>query len=491
MKVTNLKVNKFRNLHNLEIPIANRITAIAGQNGTSKTAILGLLSHVFTYPAKYKTISGKPFYSIYSEVFRFSFPNYDKTGEHDYSVFFDDNTQIDVLSVERKKQKGKGILRLKVGKKTGKGKISGGKKIKRPVAYFGMRRLYPFAQEKSIKNDPVNLLSDEEMVYYRDFHKEVLLMDENITTSRIKTRNKEFYAPTSEKYDYLGISAGQDNVGQIITTLLSFRRLKNELGNNYNGGAIFIDELDATLFPGSQIKIVTKLYRIAEDLDLQIIFTTHSLEILEEVQKLARSGGSHTIYLDKNRSSISIKKNHPIDLIKNDLRAAGPISDNKPAKTCVYCEDSVSKSFTDNILNTENKKKVKVISVELGEGELQKIPGRFNELNKAIFLIDGDVSIRNKSIISLPGPDYPEKIAYDFLYLLSQDDNFWGDSDTGFTKQFCFSNCQNNADKNKVKNWYKEMKQHWGKNQNKLWKKWRTLNQEKVKKFNESLSAKF
>ena len=252
MKISKLKINKFRNLRDLEIPVANRLTAIAGQNGTSKTAILGLLSHVFTYPAQYKTIAGKPFYSIYSEVFRFSFPNHDKVGEHDYAVYFDDDTQIDVLSAERKLKKGS-ILRLKVGKKTGKGKISGGNKIKKPIAYFGMRRLYPFAQENYIRHDPKNFLTGDELNYYQLLHQEILLMDESITASRIKTRNKEYYAPQSDKYDYLGISAGQDNVGQIITALLSFSRLKNELGDQYNGGAIFIDELDATLFSLSHL----------------------------------------------------------------------------------------------------------------------------------------------------------------------------------------------------------------------------------------------
>lgn len=380
---------------------------------------------MFTYPAQYKDIAGKPFYSIYSKVFRFSFPNYDRVGEHDYTVYFDDNTQIDVLSAERKLKRNS-ILRLKVGKKTEKGKISGGRKIKKPVAYFGMRRLYPFAQENYIKYDPKSLLTDDELNYYQELHKEILLMDENITTSRIKTRNKEYYAPQSDKYDYLGISAGQDNVGQLITSVLSFRRLKSKLGNQYEGGAIFIDELDATLFPGSQIKIVKKLNRIAEELSLQIIFTTHSLEILEEVQKLTGQGQSHTIYLDKNRSQISVKQNHPINLIKNDLRVTGPISTERPIKKQVYCEDDVAKAFADNILSAENKQKIKVCSAKLGEGTLQTIAGKFDELNEVIFLVDGDVQVRNGHVICLPGPDCPEKIAYDFLQSLSRDDIFLG-----------------------------------------------------------------
>lgn len=489
MRITKLQVNKFRNLNGIEVPIAKRLTAIAGQNGTSKTAILGLLSHVFTFPAQHKTIAGKPFYSIYSEVFRFSFPQYDKLGEHDYSVIFDDETQIDVLSVERKLTTGS-ILRLKVGRKTEKGKISGRKKIKKPVAYFGMRRLYPPAQEAYIKHDPKSVLTDEELSYYQELHKEILLMDENVSTSRIRTRNKEYYAPQSEKYDYLGISAGQDNVGQLITSFLSFRRLKNELGEGYGGGAIFIDELDATLFPGSQLKMVRKLDRIAQELDLQIVFTTHSLEILEEVQKLIGQGQSRTIYLDKNRSRISVKVNHSIDLIRNDLRVAGPVLVGRGNKKPVYCEDDVAKSFADNILDTANKKKIRIISTKLGEGTLQTIAGKFDELRAAFFLVDGDVQVRNSAIICLPGPGFPEKIAYNFLSSLSLDDDFWGDSSDGCTKQFCFKDCLNGDDVGRVKNWYQQQKKYWGRNQNKLWKRWATTNSDKVNDFNNIFASK-
>lgn len=489
MKITKLKVNKFRNLHDIEVPIANRLTAIAGQNGTSKTAILGLLSHVFTYPAQHKTIAGKPFYSIYSEVFRFSFPHYDRVGEHDYTVYFDDNTHIDVLSAERKLKKSS-ILRLKVGKKTGKGKISGGSKIKKPVAYFGMRRFYPFAQETYIKHEPKSLLTGDELNYYQELHKEILLMNESITASRIKTRNKEYYAPQSDRYDYLGISAGQDNIGQFITSVLSFKRLKSELRDQYTGGAIFIDELDATLFPGSQLKMVRNLDRIAKELSLQIIFTTHSLEILEEVQKFTGQGQSHTIYLDKNRSRISVKQNHPISLIRNDLRVAGPISAGKSTKKQVYCEDDVAKAFADNVLSAENKQKIRVCSAKLGEGTLQTIAGKFDELNEVIFLVDGDVQVRNGRVVCLPGPDCPEKMAYDFLQSLSIDDDFWGDSDNGYTKQFCFSNCLDNSNKKRIKSWYDTQKQHWGRNQNKLWKKWSGANNKATKEFNNNLSAR-
>lgn len=254
---------------------------------------------------------------------------------------------------------------------------------------------------------------------------------------------------------------------------------------------MFIDELDATLFPGAQLKCVRRLNQIAGELDLQVIFTTHSLEVLEEVQKLRGQGQSHTIYLDKSRSKISVKLNHSIDQIRNDLRVSGPESPKRATKLKVYCEDNVARAFATNILVPENKRKVKVCSADLGEGVLQTIVGKFEELNNIMFILDGDVQIRSsRNVVTLPGPDYPEKIVYDFLRDLSKDDEFWEDSSHGYTKQFCFRDYSESSNANRVKNWYQQQKSYWGRNQSRLWNRWKKENTDLIESFNQGLSHK-
>ncbi len=485
--ISEIRIKKFRNLKNIKIPIAKRIIAIAGQNGTSKTSLLGMVSHIFGYYTDRKMLNGDQFSSKYSEIFRFSFPKYDKPGEHVYSIEFDDGEVVDVVSAERVEQGKKKGLRLKVGKaKVGRGKI------KIPVAYLGMKRLYPFAQENKVTKDKKSILLPEEVDEYKKLHNEILLMEEEIFSSRIKTRNKDYFAPESEKYDHVGISAGQDNIGQLITTILSFRRLKNDLGNQYEGGIILIDEIDASLYPAAQMKLVEKLFRLSNELDLQIFFTTHSLEVLEEVVKRTKNNDGSVIYLNKASGKINPIVNPDLDELRRALKVLGPKLEQNIEKNNVYVEDMVAKDFAESITDKNLRKKVKFIPTrEFGDGILQALAdANLPDLKKAIFLIDGDVPCRAKKVLQLPGKVYPELVIYNHLKNLLDNDQIWSSSDSGYSKQFCFRDCPNSDDKNKVKNWYKNQKSHLGNQLKNIWKSWASNNQESVKQFNQKLLKK-
>ena len=70
--------------------------------------------------------------------------------------------------------------------------------------------------------------------------------------------------------------------------VLSFRRLKEQYGQDYKGGILLIDELDATLYGFSQEKLVEYLWQAAGIYKIQIVFTTHSPIILKCVNKCQR-----------------------------------------------------------------------------------------------------------------------------------------------------------------------------------------------------------
>lgn len=481
MRIAKLKINIFRNLSEVEIPIGRKLTAIAGQNGTSKTSLLGILSHIFNFNPLYRTLNNRTFSARFSEIFRFSYPEYDKAGKHKYTVSFEDGNTVDVLSYDRTKNKRPIDLRLRVGKSA-----KGRGKVKMPVIYLGMRRLFPFAQESKIKKDMLVPLDDDEAKIYKEYHNEILLMKgEDIHTARIVTKNKNFYAPATDSYDHLGISAGQDNIGQIITAVLSFRRLKNKLGIEYPGGLLFIDEIDASLYPGAQLKLIERLYKIASELNLQIIFTTHSLEVLDAVSKHTSNGDGTVVYLDRNTGKIIVKPNLDIQTIRRDLTVSGPAYKQPPKKIDVYCEDEVAKDFAFNILEPDIRKRIKLRPLSLSESTLQAVAGkRLPALNSSIFLLDGDVPIKKqKNVLQLPGGDNPEKLAYKLLDSIGGENEFWN-IPAGFTKQFCFKDCDTSENKNKVKEWFRNQKRYWGRMGSKMWTLWRISNLEIVKKFN-------
>lgn len=482
--ITNIKIDKFRNLQDVDIPVGKRITAIAGQNGTSKTSLLGIISHVFSYFPDRKMLNGNQFISKYSEIFRFSFPKFDRPGEHAYLVFFEDGEEIGVTSTERTERGKKQGLRLRVGKsKAGRGKI------KVPVAYLGMKRLYPFAQEKRATRDKKSILNSVESSEYEKLHNEILLMDEKISSSRIKTRNKDYFAPESDKYDHVGISAGQDNIGQIITTILSFRRLKSELGVDYAGGIILIDELDASLYPAAQTKLVEKLFVLSKELDLQIFFTTHSLEILEAVAKRTQNGDGIIVYLNKASGSIVPEINPDIEKLRRALKVLGPEIDLTHPKINIYVEDDVAKDFAESITGRKTKLKIKYFPSFLGAGELQKLAGaKLPDLDGAIFLIDGDVPCKSKRVIQLPGKVYPELVVFNHLKNLDASDAHWSDSDADYTKQFCFRDCADDSDKGKVKKWYKDQKVRLKRWTKEIWASWSSANEAEVGHFNDKIT---
>lgn len=69
-------------------------------------------------------------------------------------------------------------------------------------------------------------------------------------------------------------SVGQDNIGYIVSALVDFY-LHKQRTENYNGGILCIDEIDASLHPNAQLRLFDLLDRLSEELELQIFVTTH------------------------------------------------------------------------------------------------------------------------------------------------------------------------------------------------------------------------
>lgn len=481
MKIEKLRINKFRHLKGLSLRFGERLTAIAGQNGTGKSSVLGLVGHVFTFSNEYKTLNNKPFTTEYSEIFRFS-NQFDRPKEHDYSVHYDRANSISVLSYERK-EKGNISLRLRVGKSKSKSS-----KIELPVIYLGLRRLFPLAQEINISQS-AGALTPNQIQSYQNFHNEVLIMNETVSPEYIDSFSKSFYAAKTDKYNCYGNSAGQDNIGQIFTALLSFEKLKEEMGAAYPGGLLLIDELDATLYHGAQIKLLEKLMRIGSDLNLQIIFTTHSTAIVEKMISEEFKHHSAVVYLTSHTGKVeNAQETVTIEQIINDLKVQSPLK-SKTEKVVVFCEDEEARLWVSNLLGPKVTPHIQFVHDSLGGDQLVQLANKKIPVFKnTIFVLDGDKGHaykRNKCprVSLLPGNKSPERHFYDYLKGLPQDHAFWGGVG-GYTKQFCFKDRLNPSDNAEdMKRWFNGQRPHWGKGCSKLFKQW--------KKDNSKVSAEF
>jgi hypothetical protein len=245
MKISKVEITGFRHLNNLSFDLGKTLTVIAGGNGTGKTSMLGMIGHIFKYGSVPHNLFNERFETKYSSVFRFS-STHDSGNQYRYKVVFENGAQRDA-QLREVNEDGRIRHRIDVG-----GRIRNGGKITKPVIFLSLKRLIPLAQENE-RNIRIGLhtltqsLSNE----YSDIYNEVFSTTETISPVHTKSNNKNLFSPTTANFDAHGVSAGQDNIGQIILALLSFKQLKQD-STNYNGGLLLIDELDATLYPAAQ-----------------------------------------------------------------------------------------------------------------------------------------------------------------------------------------------------------------------------------------------
>ena len=92
-----------------------------------------------------------------------------------------------------------------------------------------------------------------------------------ISIDLLSSDQKQTLGITTDSYDWESNSSGQDNIGKILLAVLSFKRLKKQYKEEYKGGILAIDEIDATLFPGSQEELIKALSYFCSKYEIQVI----------------------------------------------------------------------------------------------------------------------------------------------------------------------------------------------------------------------------
>ncbi|WP_435525385.1 AAA family ATPase [Chryseobacterium indoltheticum] len=162
MLIKKITIEKFRGFNNAEFELGNNITAIAGQNGTQKTTILGLLSQPFTITddsnpiINERPLSGGNYKSSFSEKFKLS-QNFDKPKDHIWTLETNDveNSVFTLESIPRDKNN------IRFWQKGDKSKGSG--YLQYPVIYLSLSRLMPIGEDNNINTDKDIELTDDEL----------------------------------------------------------------------------------------------------------------------------------------------------------------------------------------------------------------------------------------------------------------------------------------------------------------------------------------
>ena len=477
-RVHKLTVEKFRAFSpGASLSVGEKITLIAGQNGTAKSTILGMLSQPLGFPSRskgdsqyttayhgidllaLKTITGEYFKAEYSEIFRMS-AQFDPPQEHKYTVFVAGDSVIPtsrvatqglVVTSEARKDQKKNHLRFVTNSDS---RAPGEGNFPHPVLFLGLERLRPLATCDKISTTQC-ALGDEDKAYWEKNYKRILYTPptEQVSSEEIDTGNAKgiYQSVRTSTHDSLGASAGQDNVGQILTAIISFRTLKRQLGDKYQGGLLLVDELDASLHPTSQEILFRVLFEACNDLALQVVATTHSLTLLKFADEF-RPQCSKLAYLRKRGGKIHILENVDFAFVERDLaQIRKPKKQTAtPTKTTVLFEDSVGSEFFKQVTGNIFSKYVKVHTTPQNNRETalsnsvlrtlakSKIP----EFREIVYVLDPDSqNMANAAdpILALPGGLAIERVLFQFLASLPDDDPSW-ENELDCTQQECFIN---------------------------------------------------
>ena len=485
-----LKINSFRMFADKEIYLGRYVTALAGRNSTGKSTVLGMLGNSSELKKKEgATYTDGRFRAEFSELFKGS-KQFDASGSNlfEINVTDADGNVVETCSFRTSWQKYDNAeieamrFRIIPSRILGDGKQTAAK-MEYPVLYLGLSRLFPIGEshDETIANSKVHFASEAHRQWFMEKYTHILSLQDDVSdVSQVsigETDKKHGIGITTEKYDYLTNSAGQDNIGQILMAILSFKKLKENMGDAWRGGLLLIDEIEATLHPSAQNRLLEILIQETRSVGFQVVFTTHSLSLLKNIcQKTThnndRLNGIELYYFSNANRHLEIKRNSDYFAIESDLLVQSIVQNNR--KIRVYSEDDENRWMLKQLVSNYLPF-LDVLEANVGCVELMSLyRADTSYFGNSLIVLDGDVpdktiqtvpeALRNhfKNIVKLPGKARPEEVIYSYLISLPEDHDFWSAIGGGLTWIYFKENGPQSAeysqekDREKYKAWFKK-----------------------------------
>ena len=464
-----LDIKKYRKLKNIKIDLSDNVNFISGTNGTCKSSILYLISNAFQeVRSKSNRLQDdsvmKNIRSVNTGVNlkiesltrgdeKYNDPAPGETG----SLFVCE--YVDGLSLEFRRHN----TRIKEQNRFAlKPYYKRGHNEKLPsclVLYLGLARLYSFGEYKQTISKIRQKLPANYFEIIRDIYKDFTgITIENIelqVMEGIKQRSK--FSTNFEGVDSNTISAGEDNLLIIITALVSLRYyFDNIITPRDEESILLIDEVDATLHPAYQYKLLDIINEYAEKYNIKCVFTTHSLSLIEYALKKKKN----VIYLLDNVTDVIPMKD--VDIYKIKMYLHNQTKDDIYTNRCipVFSEDDEARIFIeclfDFFMNGHNtnfrnvRSLFHMVNANVSGDVLVNIfkdDKIIRSTMRSVCIIDGDKhecqNLQNYTI-SLPGNLSPENLVFEYVEKLYKDDSdFWRKESVeglGYTKLYYQNN---------------------------------------------------
>lgn len=450
MSKTQLKklvIENFRALKNVEVEFGDHITVVCGKNGTSKSSILGIAAQIFSFEKDYakdealsfRQIAGGSFKSQYSEHFRIS-ETFDVPGSMSVNIELNDGYTDQAATaklelMKRQSKRGNTLPRPVVrNNSTAVGSSNTSRNFTHPVIFLSLKRLYPISARDYEVRDHEYL--EQHKPEFIGLTNELLNRSSSHATGTDGTISSA--VAHGENYDHESVSAGEDNAGQIILALMSFRKLKEEYPD-YKGGLLLIDEADAGLFPTAQVNLLKMLDRECKKLNLQVVMTSHSPVLIEyafEQSQHPYSRRYRTVYLSNTYGDVQVMQDWSWAQISADINTKTIVAaaGTSLPSVNVYFEDKEAADFFAALMVRQPIRKFTVAMLETTLGcksYLHLIRHKVPEFaEKSVICLDSDAAQhikgkKLKTVVLLPGALPPDQLIFEHLYNLPADHVFW------------------------------------------------------------------
>jgi AAA domain, putative AbiEii toxin, Type IV TA system len=409
----------FRKLGSLKIDFADRLTLIAGHNGIGKSTIQGLVANTFGMTAKDapRSYFGERFFANIERIVYLALEevsNAQQSGAPAPVVVADVSGVIvrkRCAMTQRSEWKRARVVPRTI-EKSDDDPVGQDAKVPLPTIYLGIRRLASIgeADEREVVSRKI-VMHPEDSQLMVDFVGAIILgssVTTDVTHQSIKGSQKKTVQPGYTSHEALAVSMGQDSLGSIATALASFNRLKRDLGDDYEGGLLVIDELDVGFHPHAVGRLAKELKTQANRLNLQIIATTHSPKLIEAVHP--EGGGNQNApdrvhyLLDTRRPRLA--EDQSLKAILNDMALQDDDAD-IPAKPtlCVYFEDLEGSQFCDALVPARKRGalgrkygvKIKLVPLGIGGSNLIALPEKDPLFADRVLVVDADIKITRKA----------------------------------------------------------------------------------------------
>lgn len=353
---------QLKGLHDVQIEFAKPLTAIMGVNGAGKTTIIHALACMFQPEGNGEN----------NRFSRFFIPNTDSTWK---------NSEMTVTIENEKKTR----IERTYSKKVDRWAPRYENRPKKNVYYIGIDSCLPEI-ERNNATAPIQYRTEKrsDKVATKVIQKAAYVLNidyQDLTDNKYKNRNM-IGVTTGHKLQYssLSMGTGEQRTIKILETVLS--------AEVYS--LILVDEIDLLLHPSAFKRLIEQLYTIAVDRHLQIVFTTHSLEVEQMREHLSIQ------YIENVKISDGSERTMVYNEISSDL--IYKLSETHITPITIYVEDLLSASVVKAILREKKMSaKAKVVtfgSIENGFTLAAGLILKGEDISNVLIVLDGD---RHKS----------------------------------------------------------------------------------------------